>query len=203
MLLVDWKVQSLEPSIDTNTSAAISKTFMGKPKNTVTVSSLVATSQATYKSIFGKPSSSELVVESEERVFIHLNFHPFEPNRQSIQALAQTTLLTQKKKTLENVANGFGGCVGVKRLVVAYHRTWNIKDYLIPRNSALDLVQVYPHMLHRVDCKQISIRTTCKFVQYHCCKYVWIHFYLYRPPLHPGTMPSASWAACNLFDYLD
>ena len=81
-----------------------------------------------------KQPSSEVVNESKERVFLHLNFHPFEPNRRSIQALAQTTLLSPKNEpTLENVANGFGGRVGIKRLVVAYHRTRNIKDYLIPR----------------------------------------------------------------------
>ena len=50
-----------------------------------------------------------------------------------MQALAQTTLLSPKNETtLENVANGFDSHVGVKRLVVTYHRTRNIKDYLIP-----------------------------------------------------------------------
>ena len=84
-----------------------------------------------------KLSSSQVTIELRERVFLHLNFHPFEPNRRSIQALAQTTLLSPKNEpTLENVANGFGGRVGVKRLVVAYHRTRNIKDYLIPRKFA-------------------------------------------------------------------
>ena len=58
-------------------------------------------------------------------------------NGQSILALAQTTLLSLKNEpTLENGANGFGGRVGVKRLVIAYHQTWNIKDYLIPRKFA-------------------------------------------------------------------
>ena len=81
-----------------------------------------------------KPSSSEMAVESKECVFLHLNYHPFEPNRRSIQAVAQQTLLSPKNEpTLDNVSNGFGGRVGVKRLVVAYHRTRNIKDNLIPR----------------------------------------------------------------------
>ena len=81
-----------------------------------------------------RPSSVELAAELKERIFLHLDYHPFEPNRRSIQALAQSTLLSPKNEpTLENVANGFGGRVGVKRLVVAYHRTRNIKDYLIPR----------------------------------------------------------------------
>ena len=84
-----------------------------------------------------KPSPSAVARETKERAFIHLDYHPFEPNRQSIQALAQTTLLSLKyEPTLENVANGFGGCVGVKNLVVAYHQTQNIKDYLIPRKFA-------------------------------------------------------------------
>ena len=48
--------------------------------------------------------------------------------------MAQQTLLSPKNEpTLDNVSNGFGGRVGVKRLVVAYHRTRNIKDNLIPR----------------------------------------------------------------------
>ena len=81
-----------------------------------------------------KPSSSEMAVESKERVFIHFNYHPFEPNRRYIQAVAQQTLLSPKNEpTLDNVSNGFGARVGVKRLVVAYHRPRNIKDNLIPR----------------------------------------------------------------------
>ena len=84
-----------------------------------------------------KLSSSQVTIELKERVFLHLNFRPFEPNQQSIQALAQTTLLSPKNKpTVENIANGFGGHVGVKHLVVAYHQTQNIKDYLIPRKFA-------------------------------------------------------------------
>ena len=78
-----------------------------------------------------KPSPSELAVESKERVFIHLNYHPFEPNRRSIQAVAQKTLLCpENEPTLDNVSNGFGGRVGVKRLVVLYSskiliQTWS------------------------------------------------------------------------------
>ena len=44
-LLVFWKVWSLEPSTDTNASAVVSTIFMSKPKNTFTVSSLVATNR--------------------------------------------------------------------------------------------------------------------------------------------------------------
>ena len=62
-----------------------------------------------------KLSSSEVAVELKEPVFLHLNFHPFKSNWQYIQALAQTTLLGPKNEpTLENIANGFAGCVGVK-----------------------------------------------------------------------------------------
>ena len=69
-----------------------------------------------------KPSSSEMAVESKERVFIYLNYHPFEPNQRSIQAVAQQTLLSPKNEpTLDNVSNYSGGRVGVKRLVVVYH----------------------------------------------------------------------------------
>ena len=84
-----------------------------------------------------KLSPSQLKQEMNERVFLHLDFHPFEPNRRAIQALAKLTLLSPKNEpTLDRVSNGFGARVGVKRLVVAYHRTRNIKDYLIPRKFA-------------------------------------------------------------------
>ena len=43
-----------------------------------------------------KPSSSEMAVGAKERVFLHLNYHPFEPNRRSILAVAQQTLLSPK-----------------------------------------------------------------------------------------------------------
>ena len=75
-----------------------------------------------------------MAVKSKESVFIHLNFHPFKPNQRYIQAVAQQTLLSPKNKpTLDNVSNGFGGHIGVKRLLVAYNCVQNIKDNLIPR----------------------------------------------------------------------
>ena len=75
-----------------------------------------------------------MAVESKERVFIHFNYHPFEPNRRYIQAVAQQTLFSLKNEpTLDNVSNSFGARVGVKRLVVANHRPQNIKDNLIPQ----------------------------------------------------------------------
>ena len=44
-LLVFWKIRLLEPSTNTNASVVVSKIFLSKPKNTLTISSLVATSR--------------------------------------------------------------------------------------------------------------------------------------------------------------
>ena len=75
--------------ININVSAAVLKTSTCKPRNSFFALSPEATNPALYKTLYDllpsmkpktKLSPSELKREMNKRVFIHLDFHPFEPN---------------------------------------------------------------------------------------------------------------------------
>ena len=81
-----------------------------------------------------KLTGYELKDDLERKIFLHLDFNPFDPSRRNIQALAKKTLMHPPgEPSLARVSNGQGGRIGIEQLVIAYHRPKNIKDILVPR----------------------------------------------------------------------
>jgi len=63
-----------------------------------------------------KLTSYELKDDLESKIFLHLDFNPFDPSRRNIQALARKTLMhPPDEPTLAQVSNGRGGRLGIEQ----------------------------------------------------------------------------------------
>jgi hypothetical protein len=72
--------------------------------------------------------------EDEERIFLHLPFHPCNPSSQSIQRLFRDVLLSPPNEPLlPDLRNSNDAPVRINRMIVAYHRPYNLKNLLFPR----------------------------------------------------------------------
>lgn len=70
----------------------------------------------------------------EKRMYLHLRYNPNNPSRDVIQTLFSTLILEPEKETpLAEMRNRKGYQTGINRLIVCYHRHWNIRNYLFPR----------------------------------------------------------------------
>jgi hypothetical protein len=67
-------------------------------------------------------------------LFLHVNFHPADPSARIIQRLVRRYLLSpQGDLPIHALRNYQGFEFGVNRIIVAYHRPRNLKNYLAPR----------------------------------------------------------------------
>jgi hypothetical protein len=75
------------------------------------------------------------VDDSEERIFLHLPFHPCcNPSSQRFQRLFQDVLLSPPNEPiLPDLRNYEDAPVGINRMIVAHHRPYNLKNLLFPR----------------------------------------------------------------------
>jgi hypothetical protein len=69
------------------------------------------------------------VGRSDERIFLHIPYHPQNPSSGSIQQLWRDLIYSPPgEKTLNQLKNHFGHRVPVKRLIVAYRCNPNIAN---------------------------------------------------------------------------
>jgi len=74
-----------------------------------------------------------------DTVFFHLPFHPLNPPSSKVQHLFRCHLLKENPRNpyamvpLHKLSNGNGKSLGIKWLIVAYHRPKNIGNYVTPR----------------------------------------------------------------------
>ena len=71
---------------------------------------------------------------NEKRIYLHLRYNPHDPVRGDIQTLFSENVLLPKGETpLQDLRNQKGYKMGTNRLIVCYHRHWNLRNYLFPR----------------------------------------------------------------------
>ncbi len=74
-----------------------------------------------------------------DTIFLHLPYHPLDPPSTAVQQLFRTHLLKERKFNpygpipLYKLCNSKGKDLGIRRMIVAYHRPKNIGNYLTPR----------------------------------------------------------------------
>jgi len=69
------------------------------------------------------------VGRSNERIFLHIHYHPQNPSSGSIQRLWRDLIYSPPgKKTLNQLKNHFGHRVPVKHLIVAYRCNLNLAN---------------------------------------------------------------------------
>ena len=74
--------------------------------------------------------------DSGRRIFLHLPYHPRDPQRKCLQAIFRRTILQPKDEPhFTNLQNLHGGWVEVERMIVAYHRQPNLRTLLFPRQA--------------------------------------------------------------------
>ena len=74
--------------------------------------------------------------DSGRRIFLHLPYHPRDPQRKCLQAIFRRTILQPKDEPhFTNLQNLHGGWVEVERMIVAYHRQPNLRTLLFPRHA--------------------------------------------------------------------
>jgi hypothetical protein len=74
------------------------------------------------------------VNDIEERIFLHLPFHPCNPSSQRLQRLFRDVLLSPPNEPLlPDLRNLNDAPVRINRMIVAYHRPYNLKNLLFPR----------------------------------------------------------------------
>ena len=63
--------------------------------------------------------------------YLHLQFNPHDPPLNIIQTLFQESVLLPSKETpLPELCNCQGYKIGTNKLIVCYHRNWNLRNYL-------------------------------------------------------------------------
>jgi len=73
-------------------------------------------------------------IYDEERVFLHLSYHPGDPSSRVLQQVFRKTLLSpEKEPPLPTLRNFHGAHVGINRMVIAYSRPPNLRGLLFPR----------------------------------------------------------------------
>jgi hypothetical protein len=78
--------------------------------------------------------STKLDTNGINPIYLHVNFHPADPSARIIQRLARRYLLSpQGDLPIHALRNYQGFEFGVNRIIVAYHRPRNLKNYLAPR----------------------------------------------------------------------
>jgi hypothetical protein len=79
-------------------------------------------------------SRAPLVDDSEERIILHLPFHPCNPSSQQLQRLFRDVLLSPPNEPLLPDLQIYEDApVGINRMIVAHHRPCNLKNLLFPR----------------------------------------------------------------------
>ena len=74
------------------------------------------------------------VFETAPPLFFHLPFHPRDvPSSKVIQAAFHTTFYPRKEQPLPDLRNFENGIFRSNRLIVAYHRPYNLRNVLFPR----------------------------------------------------------------------
>jgi hypothetical protein len=83
----------------------------------------------------------------KDAVILHLPFHPFDPKRKLIQSIFADQLLQNWSSTpLWEQKNHKNRKIGIRRMIVAYHRPKNLANHLVPRRierTAGPLVSTY------------------------------------------------------------
>jgi hypothetical protein len=74
------------------------------------------------------------VDDHEERIFLHLPFHPCNPSSKRLQRLFRDVLYTPPNEPpLPELRNLNDAPARINRMIVAYHRPYNLKNLLFPR----------------------------------------------------------------------
>jgi len=77
--------------------------------------------------------------DANNTVFLHIPFHPLDPPSTEIQKLFRKHLLKERginpygPTPLYKIWNDKGKELGIRRMIVAYHRPKNIGNFLAPR----------------------------------------------------------------------
>jgi hypothetical protein len=75
-----------------------------------------------------------VVDDQEERIFLHLPFHPCNPSSQRLQRLFRDVLLSPPNEpVLPDLQNYHEAPLRINRMIVAHHRPYNLKNLLFPR----------------------------------------------------------------------
>ena len=77
---------------------------------------------------------STVTDQSEKKAFLHLAYNPNDPPRSAIQQTFQNTILEPPGEPhFSTLWNREGTPIRTNRLVIAYKRHWNIRNYVFPR----------------------------------------------------------------------
>jgi hypothetical protein len=75
-----------------------------------------------------------VVADQEERIFLHLPFHPCNPSSQRLQRLFRDVLYSPPSEPLlPDLLNYHEAPLRINRMIVAHHRPYNLKNLLFPR----------------------------------------------------------------------
>ena len=96
-----------------------------------TLGPLFLAASTTYRQ---ETTCTVLQATEENRTYLHLRYNPHDPPRSHIQNLfRQHVLLPQGETPLPEMRNRNGYIIGTDKLIVCYHRHWNLRNYLSPR----------------------------------------------------------------------
>jgi hypothetical protein len=72
--------------------------------------------------------------DQEERIFLHLQYHPYDPSSRTLQRLFREYLRSPANEPeLSSLRNGDNVPIGINRMIVAFRRPPNLKNILFPR----------------------------------------------------------------------
>jgi hypothetical protein len=72
--------------------------------------------------------------DQEERIFLHLHYHPYDPSSRVLQQLFRVHLKSPARQPeLSTLLNSDNRRIGIKRMIVAFRRPRNLKNHLFPR----------------------------------------------------------------------
>jgi hypothetical protein len=80
------------------------------------------------------PGATHTDLSDIRPLYLHVDFHPADPSARVIQRVIRRRLLAPPNDTpLHELRNCDGARLGIRRVIIAYHRPRNLKNHLSPR----------------------------------------------------------------------